>query len=222
MLYNGTEFDTGKGTLSSLLKYVWKKIYPKFIDYSATITSALSSYYTSASTDTLLITKLNKSKAVDLTNFIQTEVFNAMLRLQNKMRTYVYKAMLDSISGTMTGGIGLVKSTDNIITAFSYAGVILKGKTLLTTYVADYPSIVEATKADMDYIKIDNGTQVKIYFNPDLFTNQEASDCSFLVENKTIITDGDIATLLAPVSSGGIGNAGNTTATVLPALIASY
>jgi hypothetical protein len=50
-LYNGNEFDSQKGSHWSVVKLVWSKIYDKFLDYQATITTALQGYYTKIQVD---------------------------------------------------------------------------------------------------------------------------------------------------------------------------
>lgn len=220
MIYNGNEYDAQKGVHGAVLKFFWKKIFNKFIDEAGLIASALTSYYTKTQNDASLLLKLNKAKGGELSNLVQSEVFNAMLRLQNRIRTYVTKTILEAITGTFTGGIATLKTTDNLLIVFSYLGVRLKGKSLVTAFTVDYASIVDAEKDELDFIRIESGGVFKIYFNPLFFTNQEASDCTVLVENKITFTEGDLTNFLAPVASGGVGNAGNTTAGAFPAFTA--
>lgn len=50
-LYSGNEFDQEKGSQGNLIKFVWKKIYSKFLDVQALIATALQDFYTKSEID---------------------------------------------------------------------------------------------------------------------------------------------------------------------------
>ena len=72
MLYNGSEFNSYKGTYGLLLRIIWNKIFSKFLDSPVLINEALLQYYNKTVTDTKLGLKANIDSPV-FTGSVQSD-----------------------------------------------------------------------------------------------------------------------------------------------------